>query len=191
MLTAAAVAVAIAVVAVSCWLLVRNTLYGQVRESLKNADPPGAPNQFRVACDTSAASALAAVVAQTDGRQPFHQNKYDNQFISASGMVCFPLQSTRAIQYTQDDLTASTNNRPVYRSGEYADGTPAMVRIWSTPATINGEHVVLLTAVSTREVQDSLNSLALLITGVAGLGVIGAGSPGGWWPGPRSSRWTS
>ncbi|MFD7733718.1 sensor histidine kinase [Kitasatospora phosalacinea] len=176
-LTAAAVAVAIAVVAVACWLIVRNTLYGQVQQSLKDADPPGAPNQSRVLCDTSAAAALAKAATAPEGRLPFHQNKYDNQFVIADGTVCFPPQSNKIIQHTDADLTASTG-KPVYRKGSYADGSPAMVRIWGGATTIDGQSAVLLTALPTQDVEDSLRSLALLMASVAGLGVIGAGVTG-------------
>ncbi|WP_231873201.1 MULTISPECIES: HAMP domain-containing sensor histidine kinase [Kitasatospora] len=177
MLTAAAVAVAIAVAAVACWLLVRNTLYGQVQQSLKDAEPPGAPNQSRVACASTPTAALAKAAAAAEGRLPFHQNKYDNQFIVADGTVCFPPQSSKVIRYTDDDLTASTG-KPVYREGSYTDGTPAMVRIWGGSTTIDGKSAVLLTALPLQDVEDSLRSLAFLMTGVAGLGVIGAGVAG-------------
>ncbi|MFJ5233393.1 ATP-binding protein [Kitasatospora sp. NPDC088391] len=177
MLTAAAVAVAIAVVAAACWLIVRDSLYKQARQSLASAEPPNSPAQSRVTCATSVDAALAKVKAIVDER-PFHQNKYDNQFVGVNGTVCFPIGSTRAIVSVPDDLTAATGKRPVYRDGKYADGTPAMVRVWGGPMTSGGEAVVLLTAVSVKDVQDSLNSLALLMTGVAGLGVIGAGVTG-------------
>nr|WP_310794793.1 HAMP domain-containing sensor histidine kinase [Streptomyces sp. TLI_171] len=177
MLTAAAVAAAIAVAAAACWLIVRDSLYSQVRQSLASAEPPGSPNQLRAVCAPTADAALTKVKSVVDER-PFHQNKYDNQFIGVNGTVCFPIGSTKIIVPEPGDLTASTNNRPAYRDGHYADGTPAMVRIWAGPTSTNGEALVLLTAVPVNQVQDSLNSLALLMAGIAGLGVIGAGVTG-------------
>ncbi|RAJ39801.1 two-component system sensor histidine kinase MprB [Kitasatospora sp. SolWspMP-SS2h] len=179
-LTAAAVAVAIAVAAAACWFLVRDTLYQQVRTNLADAPqpvPPGRdqPGQFepRAYCGTTADEALAMVPASTDR---YHQNKWDTQ-VMTSAQVCFPLGSTRALDSKPSDLdNPGTLSHPGYREGEYTDGTPAMIRL--LPATVDGKRAVLLTATPIKNVQDSLNSLALLMAGVAGLGVVGAGIAG-------------
>jgi len=178
MLTAAAVAVAIALSALACWFLVRDSLYQQVHDSLVGAPPPGGGNQRLVSCDSSVEAALAKVKTVSD-EGPLHTAKFDNQFVAADGTVCFPLGSTKGIRISPTDLSAvASGKQPTYREGQYLDGTPAEVRVMSGPTTINGKPYVLLTAVPVDAVQDSLRSLALLLAGVAGLGVIGAGVTG-------------
>ncbi|MGW4381863.1 sensor histidine kinase [Kitasatospora sp. NPDC004531] len=174
MLTAAAVAVAIAVAAVACWLVVRDSLYQQARNALAEAPKP-TPNRELILgkCADNAEEALDALPPRTDH---LAQNKWDIQVITADRQVCFPLGSTRAIDTVLSDLKAGTPTRPAYREGHYADGGSAMVRV--LPVAVGGKPAVMLTATPMKDVHESLNSLALLMAGLAGLGVIGAGVAG-------------
>ncbi|MFK0190107.1 sensor histidine kinase [Kitasatospora sp. NPDC090308] len=174
MLTAAAVAVAIAVAAAACWFLVRDTLYQQARTKLEDAPKPGPDRDIGLAaCGDNAEQALARVPSSND---KFHQNAWDIQVLVEGGKVCFPIGSTKAIDTLPADLTHGGSPRATYREGQYADGEPAMIRV--LPVAVNGSNAVMLTATPLRNVQDSLNSLALLMAGVAGLGVVGAGIAG-------------
>ncbi|MFB7948750.1 sensor histidine kinase [Kitasatospora phosalacinea] len=174
MLTAAAVAVAIAVAAAACWFLVRDSLYQQARTKLQDAPRPAPGRDIALAaCEDSAEEALAEVPPNTDR---FHQNAWDIQVITASGKVCFPPASTKVIDTEAADLTHGDSTQATYREGQYSDGEPAMIRV--LPVAVGSTKAVMLTATSLKNVQDSLNSLALLMAGVAGLGVIGAGVTG-------------
>ncbi|WP_051732286.1 sensor histidine kinase [Kitasatospora phosalacinea] len=179
MLTAAAVAVAIAVAAAACWFLVRDTLYQQARTKLEDAPRPGPGRDIGLPfCGDSAEEALAGVPPTND---KFHQNEWDIQVLVANGKVCFPLGSTKAIDTVASDLAHGDSSRPTYREGQYADGEPAMIRVLPVSVantSVGNTKAVMLTATSLKNVQDSLNSLALLMVGVAGLGVIGAGVTG-------------
>ncbi len=182
MLTAAAVAVAIAVVSVASWLLVREKLYQEVHDNLAGAvqDGPGLTRSPVLQCGDTPAEGLAKVSSPTtDGR--FGPPKYDFQVVTSDGSVCFPMGATKAVEVKASDLPgASSTRQPSYREGTYLNGDSALVRRTGTTVRVGNvdQPAVLLTALSTNGVQDSLNSLALLIACVAGLGVIGAGITG-------------
>ncbi|WP_354645010.1 HAMP domain-containing sensor histidine kinase [Kitasatospora camelliae] len=170
LLTAAAVAVVIALSALACWFVVRNQLYGQVETSLKQAPP--LPANPRVLCADNPQKALAD--AQLDDRRP--PNKWDTQLVSAGGEYCFPLGSTRIIKSAPSDFTVPDTPGYSFRDGSFQDGTPAMIR--QSVVRVDGKPYTLLVAASVAEVEDSLRGLALLLLGVAGLGVVAAGVTG-------------
>lgn len=183
MLTAAAMAVAIALAAFACWFVVRDRLYDQVRDSL-GGGPPNVvnPQQRYVSCDPTAQAALDRAVAANavdDRRFPGGFDKWDVQLITAD-TVCFPLSSTRIIKTTAADLAVLGTHGYSYRDGEYANGEPAMVRRSAVTMNVDGVtgQYVQLVAASTESVQTSLRELAFVLMGVAALGVVGAGFTG-------------
>ncbi|MER5865697.1 HAMP domain-containing sensor histidine kinase [Kitasatospora sp. NPDC002040] len=196
MLTAAAVAVAIALSALACWFIVRDRLYEQVRQNLATApyNPIGPGSNTRsldwpkANCGTSAAEALTTTQANNSklfgssagpgGRGGFYQ--WNSQLETDDGStVCLPIGATKAINATQGDLAALgfAPNQAVYRSGTYVGGAPAMVRV-SLFTDGTGEKFILLTASSTQTVLNSLQQLELILLGVAVFGIIGAGVTG-------------
>ncbi|MGW4811469.1 sensor histidine kinase [Kitasatospora cineracea] len=184
MLTAAAVAVAIAVAAGACWLVVREKLYQDVHDNLVSAPrgpitPPDQPSQLH--CGTTPAEGLAAVPTNS-GLDRFNSQKYDYQLLLTDGSVCFPDTATKAVEVQPDDTALLSNPKSqVFREGSYLNGDSAQVRLTTTMIRlINGtkQPAVVLTALPTSGVEGSLNSLALLMAGIAGLGVIGAGFTG-------------
>ncbi|GJF28176.1 two-component sensor histidine kinase [Kitasatospora sp. NE20-6] len=190
MLTAAAVAVAIALAAFACWFVVRDRLYDQVRDTLKGA-PPGlaGPQQKFVSCDISAKTALdravaAAKAAEEADDRPFpggyNGYKWNVQLLAADGTTCFPLSSERAIRTSPSDLDVLGTHQVSYRDGEYVDGESAMVRRSAVTLTVDGvtRQYVQLVPASTESVQTSLRELAFVLMGVAALGVVGAGFTG-------------
>lgn len=179
MLTAAAVAVAIAVVSVASWLLVREKLYQEVHDSLDKAYPAGPGPGRDLYCGKTPAEALAKVPSLVDDH--FGPPKYDFQIVTADGTVCFLAGATKAVKVTPGDLPSASSSRTAsYRDGSYLNGDSALIR--RTGISVRSGDVqqpaTLLTAMPTSGVENSLNSLALLIAGVAGLGVIGAGVAG-------------
>ncbi|MGW1079496.1 sensor histidine kinase [Kitasatospora sp. NPDC002522] len=183
MLTAAAVAVAIAVVSIASWLLVREKLYQEVHDSLDQAPrtgPLGPARNPALYCGSTTAGALATVPAGAFGDR-FGPQKYDFQILLNDGTVCFLGDASRGINVVASDLPPSTDSKHVaYRDGSYLNGDSALVRQTNTTVRVQGveQTAVLLTALPTGGMQNSLNSLALLMAGVAGLGVIGAGVAG-------------
>ncbi len=197
MLTAAAVAVAIALSALACWFLVEDRLYTQVRQNLSLAplNPIGPGSNTRLSdwpkanCGTSAANAQANTQANNEKlfagrpapsggnhtRGGFYQ--WSSELVTADGgTVCLPIGATSAIHTSPSDFSALgfKSNEVGFRSGSYLDGTPAEVRT-SLFTDGTGEQFILLTASPLDQVQDSLQSLTLILLGVAALGVVGAG----------------
>ncbi|MFD9129409.1 sensor histidine kinase [Kitasatospora sp. NPDC059571] len=202
MLTAAAVAVAIALAAVACWFVVKNRLYQQAQDSLRNAPSvsagPGDHRQQLVACGTSpqaAAESAAKQAAEVEAAQPNlppfgSRTPWASQLLSSSGTICTPLSTTaKGIVVEQSDyrVLGQPPNKPTFRLGTYSKGgDPAMVRVSSVTLTVHdpatqqdttGDYV-LLTATSLKDTQDSLRELAFTLLGVAALGVVGAGFTG-------------
>ncbi|MFI9781904.1 sensor histidine kinase [Kitasatospora sp. NPDC051984] len=182
MLTAAAVAVAIAVVSLASWLLVRERLYQELHDTLSAAprSPVAPPDRGQLHCGATPAEALANVPPGGSGR--LGPQKYDFQYVLPDGTICLTGDATRAIQVAPGDSAPLPRNTTVYRTGHYVDSDEhAQVRRTNSAVLLpNGilQPAVLLTALPTQGVQNSLSSLALLMTGVAGLGVLGAGVAG-------------
>ncbi|WP_431679886.1 sensor histidine kinase [Kitasatospora sp. KL5] len=184
-LTAAAVAVAIALSALACWFLVRDRLYQQVRNNLRNAPPVlVGPQQRLIACGDDARTALeraaTAAAADPENRRNPQPNRWDVQLIAADGSICFPLSSERAIKTSPSDLSVLGTHGTTFRDGEYLDGSPAMVRRSSVTLTVDGVtgQYVQLVAEGVSDVQDSLRELAFILIGVAAGGVVLAGVAG-------------
>jgi two-component system sensor histidine kinase MprB len=202
MLTAAAVAVAIALAAVACWFVVKNRLYQQAQDSLRNAPyvsggAPGDHRQQLVACGTTPQEAAASAVkqaAEVEAAQPNlppfgSRTPWVSQLVSSSGTICTPLSTSAkgiAVEPSDLRLLGQPPNKPTFRVGTFGKDEPAMVRISSVTLTVNdpvtqksttGDYV-LLTATSLKDTQDSLRDLALTLLGVAALGVVGAGFTG-------------
>ncbi|MEU9130224.1 HAMP domain-containing sensor histidine kinase [Kitasatospora sp. NPDC048540] len=180
MLTAAAVAIAIALSALACWFLVRDRLYEQVHSNLTEADslfsgPARRENSFT--CDSTPAGALAAARHSPDG-VPLRPLKWDVELISTDGSTCFQQGDAHAIRADPGDLSALGGHTASFRDGEYADGTPAMVRVVPVDVLLPNQTIkqyVALVAQPIETVQDSLNNLALILIGVVGVGTVGAG----------------
>ncbi|RJL26455.1 HAMP domain-containing sensor histidine kinase [Bailinhaonella thermotolerans] len=158
LLTALAVAAAIAVSAAACWFLVRGQLNHQLDESLtgRRAGPP--PPHL---CEEPPPDARL---------RPF---LFVQQVVWADGRTC-TAPGERAVRVTPADLAvAAGRSRETLRDGVAADGTE--MRVFTRPA---GPGVALLTARSRTELEDSLRGLALLLAGVAAVGVLGAATAG-------------
>ncbi len=177
MLTAAAVAVAIALSALACWFIVRDRLYQQVRDNLSAARIPNSPGGPKVYCGSTPEDALAEAEAAATrfGALPFPGGNPDIQLVATDGSVCFPIDADRIIKTSPSDYTADGTS---YRDGSYSDGTSAMVRRSNGVAKINGKPYTMLVAAPMTTVDESLQQLALILLGVAALGVVGAGVTG-------------
>ncbi|MER8183201.1 HAMP domain-containing sensor histidine kinase [Kitasatospora sp. NPDC094015] len=180
MLTAAAVAIAIALSALACWFLVRDRLYEQVHSNLTEADslfvgPSRRENSFT--CDSTPAAALAAARRSPDGI-PLRPLKWDIELIAPDGSACFQDGDAHAIRTEPGDLAAIGGHTAGFRDGEYADGTAAVVRVVPIDVRLPNQTIkqyVALVALPIENVQNSLNNLALILLGVVGVGTVGAG----------------
>ncbi|MFB7476466.1 sensor histidine kinase [Kitasatospora sp. NPDC056184] len=173
-LTAAAVAVAIALSALACWFIVEERMYGVVRSDLENArgfGPPAALDN----CSTTPQSALKKI--QNFAPQPpaGAAAPRDTQYVITGQipLYCLPDIAAKAIVPDPDD-TAVLNlqqNQFVIRDGHYTNGEPALVRIsWIKPQAF--PPTLVMVAASTKAVDESLRQLAFLLGGVALGGII-------------------
>ncbi|WP_406200446.1 HAMP domain-containing histidine kinase [Kitasatospora sp. NBC_01560] len=184
-LTAAAVAVAIALSALACWFVVEKQLYGQVRNDLRSAEPQPSPRGANSPCAATPQAALA--VAQAGQRASHAGDEFtsplrDTQNVSADlSVVCLPPGAKRAISIQPGDVQVFNLNprQPIIRSGHYTDGTPAMVRVaWYPNSVPNLPPVLVMVATPTQPVEESLQKLAFILGGVALGGIILAGIAG-------------
>ena len=183
-LTALAVAVAIALSALACWFIVEQRLDDLLRKNLTSGGMPAPPiNLNGLVCGTTPQKALSDTTLANGGREPFGgRGLRDTQIVALDGKtVCLPPNATRAIIIAPGDLdtAALKPGQSTVRSGQYTDGTPALVRLSlgyteNRPTPIG----IVMTAVSTKPVDDSLQQLALILGGVAALGIVGAGLTG-------------
>ncbi|MFF2956545.1 sensor histidine kinase [Kitasatospora sp. NPDC057965] len=181
-LTAAAVAVAIALSALACWFIVEERMYGVVRSDLETVRVQLAPPSGRD-CATTPQAALKNV--QSTGLQPPAGGPAprDTQYVFSGPvpLVCLPPKAAKAIAVEPGDSNV-LDLRPgqsVIRDGHYTDGTPAMVRVTWYPSDVPGyPQALVMVATPTKGVEESLNQLAFLLGGVALGGIILAGVAG-------------
>ncbi|MFD7414258.1 sensor histidine kinase [Kitasatospora purpeofusca] len=175
LLTAAAVAVAIALSALACWFIVERKQYDLVKQDLAGAPPlqPAPPQLTKPICATTPQAALSMVAAtQTVITDP---PRFDLQLVSADwSTVCLRITSTRAIELHPSDRTilALKAGESRTRAGNYTDGTPAMVKLAWYYDRDTGQRVVVMNALSTKPVEESLRQLAFLLGGVALGGIV-------------------
>ncbi|MEV7782491.1 HAMP domain-containing sensor histidine kinase [Kitasatospora sp. NPDC088351] len=196
-LTAAAVAVAIALSALACWFIVEQKLYDQVQENLSRAKVPPLELVDPIRrtyslgfCSTSVAKAEAA--AETAAKAKAREirpdmigggsaggaGQFTTELYSPNGQICIPdVSPPKGVEVKASDLLAISQGKYTYRDGRYVDGTPARVRLNGVHDDA-GNRFVLLTATPTDAVEKSLNQLALILGGVALGGVILAGAAG-------------
>jgi two-component system sensor histidine kinase MprB len=175
MLTAAAVAVVIAVSALACWFIVKDQLYSQVDKSLTSVGLRDINSQGYL-CGPTPGAALSTVTAGQDaavqaGGQKQPPLRWDLQ-ISSNGRSCLPTSATRAIVVEPSDFSLAYGHTTT-RSGKYTDGALAEVRVMS-----GGSDGVLLTAVPLKSTEDALRGLLLALVAVAAVGVLGAAGVG-------------
>ncbi|MFF1907839.1 sensor histidine kinase [Kitasatospora sp. NPDC058218] len=184
-LTAAAVAVAIALSALACWFIVEKQLYGQVRNDLRSVQLPTV--RLPAYCPTTPEEALkqAALPFPRNGTSQQDRPNFafrDTQLVMTDPVgVCLPLGATRAIDLQADDtkVLQLPPNQSIFRSGHYTNGAPAMVRVYWVPTDKpGGPPVLVMIAAPTQPVADSLQQLALILGGVALGGIILAGVAG-------------
>ncbi|WP_449341716.1 sensor histidine kinase [Streptacidiphilus cavernicola] len=181
-LTAAAVAVAILVCALSCWFIVRNQLYSQARATLTNTEINSIKSPT---CAASATAAAAINSANPANSTPFGRpakghgqtTLLPSQLLipSRPGQnVCILSNGTVGINPEPSDLTTPT---PHIRNGTDTSGKPVLVRV-QTGELDDGTPVVALLAYPLSDIQSSLQTLLLVLGGVAIAGALGAAGIG-------------
>lgn len=170
-LSAAAVAVAIALSALACWFIVEKQLYSQVRTDL--ADVQVIRGTAFPYCDATPEGALTlegANPTETGG-----STLRDVQFVPArTHQVCLPPRARRAVVPRADDAQAYrlTHGQSIIRDGHYTNGEPAVVRIYVAPPELRLGPGLIMIATPTKSVEESLQGLALLLGAVSLGGIL-------------------
>ncbi|MER6999126.1 HAMP domain-containing sensor histidine kinase [Streptomyces sp. NPDC000410] len=170
LLTATAVAVAVAAVAVACWLLARTQLHHELDTSLRNS--------------TAQADAVTTALAQCRDSD-FNAVAGTGttfayvQVVDAAGGRCVTPYSVPVKVQSEDIAVARGLSTDALHSSTTDDG--ADVRVHTTRMSLRGiGEVTVSVARPLHEIDAALNRLALLLTALAGVGVVAAGAAGLW-----------
>lgn len=194
-LTAAAVAVAVAACALAAWLVVRKQLTDQLDESLKSAQSIDAQARQSLAITGECRPSPLPASDQPRRLGFIDTNRASAQIVFADGKRCW-VQGDQMIPVdAADKAVASQAAQPVGQMGEGVPGPPPMgalhtvtapdgtaYRVYTKPAnfTVNGENVAVSIARPLSPVTDPLNNLAIVLVIVTGIGVLGSTLAGLW-----------
>ncbi|MFC7218678.1 sensor histidine kinase [Streptomyces polyrhachis] len=191
LLTAAAVAVAVAVAALACWVITRDQLMEELDRSLMEA--PGVRRVelgMRFECVAELPKPLDELTPDGPKSAPVVWGNTTSQLVLADGTTCLT-GGRRTIAATDADLAvaqAAGQGVPgqhvihtVDSAGGpwrvYTRGLAGGVSVGAQPAP---QGTALSVARPLSEVTDPLTTLAWVLAGVAGAGVLGAGAAGLW-----------
>jgi two-component system, OmpR family, sensor histidine kinase MprB len=183
LLVAAAVAIAVTVVAVASWLLTRNQLRDELDNSLRNSTAPSSQIASAIdACDQGTDSSSPSKASSDASEQAFAYF----QVVSANGTRCVALGS-QPVKVQPEDVAVARGQgaeSPVHSgttdSGQQVQVHTRLQKIRIGPPGAFSQPVAVTISRPVDEIQTSLNRLALLLTVVAGVGVLGAGAAGLW-----------
>ncbi|MBC9719182.1 HAMP domain-containing histidine kinase [Streptomyces sp. TRM66268-LWL] len=171
LLVATAVAVAVAAVAAACWWLTRDQLRNQMDDTLRSM------NVSQQIVDLRVCRQEAPQTPDGDVR-PFVSN------LNASVQLSFPdgshcwVDGTKSLPVTGKDLGVFEDGKPVMYDGTATDGTKMRVYTEPTRFLYNDQPVAVTVAKPLSDVTEPLNTLAMVLLAVFGLGVVGAGAAG-------------
>jgi two-component system, OmpR family, sensor histidine kinase MprB len=173
MLVASAVAVAVAAVALACWVTTRDRLTEQLDSSLRRAQPGQAlVDALRLNCAGQLPPNLRILTSPG----------YTVQLVSAASTeACTPPEKSPIPVQRADRAVAAGEQQDAVHTTEAQDGTP--MRVYTSkphdgPLSQLGAAVSV--AVPMKQVTDPLDQLAIVLLVVSGIGVVGAGAAGLW-----------
>ncbi|MFJ9034996.1 ATP-binding protein [Streptomyces sp. NPDC102406] len=172
LLVAVAVAAAVAAVAVTCWFITRDQLYGQMDNNLRTEATSVKPQQLQFI--------LATCHSETSpGSQGFPGPTV--QIIQSDGTACTSPTDSKIPVQSSDVAVANGTSDSAAHTTEAEDGTA--MRVVTLPA-VDGDRNRLPQAVSIasplHEVTKPLTTLAWVLLLVGGIGVLGATAAGLW-----------
>lgn len=169
LLVATAVAVAVAAAAVTCWLLTRAQLRSELDNSLQNTSVLGAEVQAALRnCATGSNPETTTTTAYLF-----------IQVVDTNGNRCvFPYSEPVKVQAQDISVARHVIDESLHNS---TTEEGAAVRVHTERVFVGpGAQAAVSVSRPLAEIDASLNRLALLLTAVAGLGVVGAGAAGLW-----------
>ncbi|MET8942496.1 HAMP domain-containing sensor histidine kinase [Streptomyces sp. NPDC004542] len=179
LLVAAAVAFAVAAVSVTCWFIVQGKLYDEIDDRLSSL---GGRGSILNAAQVAALVDSCPQTVNSAGRPSFVYL----QVVTGDGKTCVVPDSEGVVKVTATDKKAA--NDPNLRERIFhnsVDGEGNDVRVVTTAVPVGGgpdavpyPGVAIMTSVSLKDTQKTLNDLALVLLLVSGIGVVGAGAAG-------------
>ncbi|MEU5160813.1 HAMP domain-containing sensor histidine kinase [Streptomyces sp. NPDC020875] len=170
LLVAVAVALAVAAVAVVSWVLTRAQLNAELDRSLENTRAP----QKLVVEALKKCAVTAEPVPVDEDQESFAYT----QIVAPDGSRCVTDYS-QPVKVTKLDIgVADGRLDSALHSGTTDSGRK--VRTHTTAMELATGDIAVSVSRPLDEIDASLNRLALLLTGLAGLGVLGAGAAGLW-----------
>ncbi|MEU6084554.1 HAMP domain-containing sensor histidine kinase [Streptomyces sp. NPDC047108] len=173
LLAALAVAVAVALCATACWFLVRGALVDSLDASLRDSRGRFPDRVVIAALDSGDCRATPPPQNEQELEDPFRSTV---QVVTREGTGCVVL-GRQSLDVTPED-TAVANGTSDDAVHDVKGSNGAEYRVLTTP--LRGTDAAVSVARPLGEVDDSLDSLALVLVLVAGVGVIGAASAGLW-----------
>ncbi|MFF0450431.1 sensor histidine kinase [Streptomyces sp. NPDC004609] len=167
LLVAVAVAAAVAAVSVAAWLLTRTQLNDELNTSLKNTRAP----------EQVVRNALVDCIDNPVPREGSATFAY-TQVVLHDGSRCVS-QYDLPVRVKAVDVGVA-NGSLEYALHDSVTSTGQPVRVHTTYTTVGGNRVAVSVSRPLDEISTSLNRLALLLAGLAGVGVLGAGAAGLW-----------
>ncbi len=175
-LVAAAVAVAVAAVALSAWLITRETLVDRLDDSLR-ASNQGVVGYVRDSLDVT--GCVSGPSGAPTRRGPFVSGQSASiQVLLSPGGTCW-VSGNLFKPGAQDQAVADGRATDSYHDAVDSTGTP--VRVYthiSQLVTSSGQNVAISVSAPLSQVTVPLERLALILTLVAGIGVLGATTAG-------------
>ncbi|MER7028385.1 HAMP domain-containing sensor histidine kinase [Streptomyces ramulosus] len=173
MLTAVAVALAVAASAAACWLITRDRLTEQLDSTLRSVDVgQGYVQALKISCSGTA-----------DGQVAFQPTPYTVQLVSTSGDVCTSPEKEPIPAQRADVAVADGRLESAVHTTRAVDGTQMRVATLHYPGPITdarGNRIAVSVAAPMDQVTQPLNQLALVLLIVSGVGVLGAATAGLW-----------
>ncbi|MGW0736716.1 sensor histidine kinase [Streptomyces sp. NPDC002851] len=170
LLVATAVAVAVAAAAAASWFIVREALYKSLDDSLQENRVPAAWVLNQV--DGGSCRAQGTPAPDDAGPNPF---RLTIQVVNDKGVTCTIIG--RSVDVAGSDTTVAQGRTHLsLHNAKAADGTE--YRVFTYP--LENYKGAVSVARPLTEVNATLNNLTLILTVVAGVGVLGAGAAGLW-----------
>ncbi|MFF7158730.1 ATP-binding protein [Streptomyces sp. NPDC008139] len=180
-LTAAAVAVAVAVVSLVCWLLVRDQLMSELDKSLRQPDIVPVQQISRTlntqGCQSSV-PAMNSAQGANGGSVGFITTNTLAQVVLSDGTPCWVQGRTTIPVGSADHAVADGQRRDALHTVTAPNGQK--LRVYTSQARINLQPAAISVARPLSDVDRPLTTLAWVLLAVAGIGVVGAASAGLW-----------
>ncbi|MFE6687167.1 sensor histidine kinase [Streptomyces sp. NPDC057743] len=172
LLTAVAVAFAVALSAAACWLITRDRLTEQLDTTLSTVE-----------VNSDYVQAISARCAGSPLNVRFQPTPYTIQLVSPSGYVCTSPGKNAIPAQHADQAVADGRLAGVVHTTKDERGVAMRVSTvpYRGPVTdAQGNRLAISVAAPMDQVTDPLNHLALVLLVVAGVGVLGAATAGLW-----------